>query len=433
LIAAVLTVLAVAVGLALVGPSPPARIVLATGQPRGVYDTVGAAYQERLQSGGLRVDVVRTNGSIDNIRRLLSGEVDIAFVQSGLARHVDDHQGRLRGVAALYHEPLWIFYRGAPLADSFAELDGRRISIGPAGSGTEALARQLLRHHGVDLPAAGVVNLGNADARRALEAGEIDVAFIVTSYRDAVVSALLRNPTVHLLGLRRHVAHARALPGLRGVSLAEGLLDLRENIPHAETTLLAPTALLVARADLHGHVVEQLLNVARAVHAPGSLIDPPLAFPSLEGMDFPVHADAASWFAHGESYLSRVLPYRAVRWLLVLKVLVFPALLVWLPLFRILPELNTMRMDRRVAHLYALLADAERAASQARSPDELRACLGTLDDLRGAMERLRKRLPGLRQRDLYEWRVHVAHVRQEMVGRLRRLEATSAPEPARIA
>jgi TRAP transporter TAXI family solute receptor len=405
---------------------------MATGQPQGVYDTVGLAYQDRLRRAGLRVDIVRTNGSIDTARRLLAGEVDAGFVQSGLAAVIDDREEQLRVLAALYHEPLWIFYRGVPLADTFAGLSGRRLSIGPAGSGTEALARQLLRQHGVEPSRDTIVNLSNVEARRALEAGEIDVAFIVTSYQDSAVSALLRNPNVRLLGLRRDVAHARALPGLRSVRLAEGLLDLRQNIPAVETTLLAPTALLVARADLHGQVVEQLLNVARGLHAPGSLIDRPLAFPSLEGVDLPVHPAAASWFAHGESYLARVLPYRAVRWLLVLKVLVFPALLVWLPLFRFLPELNTMRMDRRVAQLYALLADAERAAGRARSADELRACLAGLDGLRGAMERLRGRLPGLRQRDLYEWRVHVAHVRGEMTARLRRLEAAPA-EPARTA
>jgi TRAP transporter TAXI family solute receptor len=426
LIACVLTALTLVAAVVLTGPSPPGRIILATGQAQGVYDTVGAAYREQLGRLGLRVDVVRTNGSVDNLNRLLAREVDVAFVQGGLAATTRDPRGQLRGLAALYREPLWIFYRGEPLDDSLATLERRRISIGPAGSGTEALARALFQAHGLAPAAGATVNLTNVEAERALMAGDVDVVFLVTSYRDPVVSRLVRDP-VRLLGFRRDVAHASAVAGLRPVRLAEGVLDLRRNIPPSDATLLAPAALLVAREDLHGRVVEQILNVARIIHGPGSLIDPPHAFPSLDGVDFPVHEAATSWFAHGESYLASVLPYRAVRWLLILKILVFPMLLVWLPLFRILPEISTMRVNRRIASLYTMLANAERTAGRAETAEQLRACLTTLDGMSGALELLRRRLPGFHQRDLYEWRLHVSHVRDQVLARLRRLEAGSEP------
>jgi hypothetical protein len=51
----------------------------------------------------------------------------------------------------------------------------------------------------------------------------------------------------------------------------------------------------------------------------------------------------------------------------------------------------------------------------------------------GAMERLRGRFPGLRQRDPYEWRVHVAHVRGEIAARLGHLESTPGPAVAEVA
>ena len=420
--AGVLTLVLIVATLVLTDPSPPGRIVLATGQANGVYDTLGAEYRARLGRLGLRVDLVRTNGSVDNLRRLLAREVDIAFVQGGLAGATDDPAGRLRGLAALYREPLWIFSRGAPLSDSFVELPGRRISIGPAASGTEALARAVLRGHGIE-PTAGMIrNLTNAEAERALGAGEVDVVFLVTSYQDPVVSRLIRSNGVHLLGFRRDVAHARAIAGLRPVRLAEGTLDLRENVPSTDVTLLAPAALLVARGDLHGRVVEQLLNVAKSVHTQGNLIDPPNAFPSMEGVDFPVHDAAASWFAHGESYLASLLPYRAVRWVLILRILVLPVLIVWFPLFRVLPEIQTMRINRRVGRLYTRLAEAERTAARARSVEDLRACLAAVEEMCGAMESLRRQLSGVHQRDLYDWRSHVFEVRDDIVRRLRRLE-----------
>jgi hypothetical protein len=50
---------------------------------------------------------------------------------------------------------------------------------------------------------------------------------------------------VQLLSFRRDVAYARQFPSLTPVKLAEGVLDLQDNIPRADKTLLAPAARLV--------------------------------------------------------------------------------------------------------------------------------------------------------------------------------------------
>ena len=82
-IAAVLTVAVVGLSLRFVDPFPPTRVVLATGQPGGAYDEFGREYQRRLAREGLRVELRRTAGSVENLERLLKGEVDVAFVQGG--------------------------------------------------------------------------------------------------------------------------------------------------------------------------------------------------------------------------------------------------------------------------------------------------------------------------------------------------------------
>jgi hypothetical protein len=91
------------------------------------------------------VELRRTAGSVENLERLLRGEVDVAFVQGGTYPLVKDADGRLRGMAALYHEPPWIFYRGKPVTDNLGALAGRRIAVGAPGSGTEAIARAHAR------------------------------------------------------------------------------------------------------------------------------------------------------------------------------------------------------------------------------------------------------------------------------------------------
>src|SRR5262249_13265051 len=73
IVLAVLPVATIGLSVWLMGPSPPRRIVFATGQEGGGYDTFGQRYKANLGKMGLRVQLVNTNGSIDNLQRLLKG------------------------------------------------------------------------------------------------------------------------------------------------------------------------------------------------------------------------------------------------------------------------------------------------------------------------------------------------------------------------
>jgi len=171
--AAGLTVAVVGLSLRFMDPFPPNRVVLATGQPGGAYDGFGREDQIRLAREGLRVELRRTAGSVENLERLLRGEVDVAFVQGGTYPLVKDPDGQLRGMAALYHEPLRIFYRGKPVSDDLGALAGRRIAIGAPGSGTEAISRALLEGLGLPTTGSNLRALPASDARAQLESGAI--------------------------------------------------------------------------------------------------------------------------------------------------------------------------------------------------------------------------------------------------------------------
>ena len=57
---------------------------------------------------------------------------------------------RLLSLGSLYYEPLWLFYRKDVPFEQLRDLAGRRLAVGPEGSGTRALVRRLLRDNGVD-------------------------------------------------------------------------------------------------------------------------------------------------------------------------------------------------------------------------------------------------------------------------------------------
>jgi len=180
--------------------------------------------------------------------------------------------------------------------------------------------------------------------------------------------------------------------------IPRGLLDLKADLPREPITLMAPAALLVCRETLHPRAVEQILTVAQAVHGTGSLLDPPGRFPTSDGVDVPLHDAADSYLSRGESFLSRVLPYWALRWVIQLRVL--PLIAIWVPLFKFLPWLLRWRGNRVLERHYALLRDAEAAVAAAAGPEALRQELIRLESLRGQIEGLARRLSLPHQRDV---------------------------------
>lgn len=409
----ILAVLLFIVSLSLLGPPPPRTIRLATGDPDGAYHAFGLEYQQRLQNVGLKVELVNTSGSLENFSLLKQGKVDVAFIQGGTLQLSGDTAGVVRGLASIYWEPLWVFHNRRYPTSTIRSFRGDSISIGPRNSGTAAVAKQILQINGIDTSNASIVNLGMSDARQKLLEKEIDVAFLITAHDNEIIHGLLRTDTLHLMNFRRHKAYTRKLPYLSTVELAEGLLDLENNIPAEDVILLAPAALLAGTENLHAEVVGQLLKVAKTLHGHGTLLSRAGTFPTLEHMDIPSHLTAQTYLKSGESFLTDVLPYRWVALLMRAKLLILPALALLIPFGKVFPLLYRFRVNMLLKKHYQALRDAESEIHSAESVDDLEQSIVKLSSLRDEMERLSRKIPGHLQRDVYNWRLHTTLVEDE--------------------
>jgi hypothetical protein len=124
----------------------------------------------------------------------------------------------------------------------------------------------------------------------------------------------------------------------------------------------------------------------------------------------------------GESFMSRVLPYWAVRLVVQMKIFVLPLLIVWVPAFKLLPAIYQMRINGLLKRHYTELREVETGLVQASTPEELRERLHELETLRASMEAISRKVSGHYQRDVYHWRVHVSLIRNEALERLQRME-----------
>ena len=172
-----------------VEPAPPKRIVLATGVDGGAYQRFGEEYAAYLQTAGIEVELRTTEGSVENLALLRGGgEIDLAFVQGGIAgSEVDDH---VLAIGSLYLEPVWLFIDNKSAIATIGDLQGKRIALGTEGSGTRAVVTKLLAAHGINSKSAEFVGIALDELDSAFTVGSIDAAFLVAAPESEYVASL---------------------------------------------------------------------------------------------------------------------------------------------------------------------------------------------------------------------------------------------------
>lgn len=168
------------------------NLVMATGGTSGTYYPYGGAVAQALGDAipGLNINVQATGASAANLRLLVGDEADIAIVQNDVMSYAFNgtesfaSTGKLQGfstMATVYAEVCQIIADPASGIKSVADLKGKRVSIGDAGSGVESNARQILAAYGLSFDdLKEKQNLGFGDSASAMKDKKID-AFFVTA------------------------------------------------------------------------------------------------------------------------------------------------------------------------------------------------------------------------------------------------------------
>ncbi|MET8757132.1 TAXI family TRAP transporter solute-binding subunit [Lentzea sp. NPDC004782] len=166
----------------------PRELVLATGPDGAVFREVGGALAEALaeQLPGTKVVPLPTAASVENLKLLASGKAQLAL--SSLDP-IDDPRS-VRAVGRLYDSFMQIAVpAGSPIA-KFRDLAGKRISLGPKGSGTEFTGTRMLNHFGVS---AMVELMAHAEASRRVAEGSLDAMLALTGIPTPAITGLRGN------------------------------------------------------------------------------------------------------------------------------------------------------------------------------------------------------------------------------------------------
>jgi TRAP transporter TAXI family solute receptor len=409
----------------IVDPAPPRQVSLATGQENSAYEQFGKKYAAALARDGIKVTLVRSPGSQHNLQRLKEGKVDVAFVQSGSTNEAEAQRKGLVSLGSLFTEPVWLFMREPAAVTQLSGLKGLKINLGPEGTGIPKLFRQVLALNGVEPADLTIGALENTPATVELLEGRID-GLVFSSGPDALlVQMLLQTPGIKLFNFDQAEAYARRLPFLSHVVLPRGIVDLGRDLPPQDYHLIAPTATLVARENLHPALIELFVQAASEIHSGAGWFQQQGQFPSARYTEIPVAREAAKFYKDGAPLLQRYMPFWVANLFDRLWVVVVALAALIIPFSKVVPPLYVWRIKSRIYRWYGQLRTIEQGLDEAGADARAKICaelLERLDDIEARVNHMS--IPLAFADNLYGLRSHINFVRQRVLGALK---SASAP------
>ncbi|GHT88446.1 C4-dicarboxylate ABC transporter substrate-binding protein [Spirochaetia bacterium] len=283
------------------------QLRMATGGNTGTYYAFGSAVGQILtEKTKVPITIQSTGASKANIQLIAEGEVEIAIVQNDVMdyayRGVDLFTGEqtldFAAMAALYAEVCQVVVNPATGIQTIADLKGKNVSVGDAGSGVEFNAKQILAAYGISFNDINKQNLSFGASADALRDNKIDAFFCVagaptTAIVDLAIGkeiAILEIDDEHAQLLMRDYPFYTQFPvpanSYKGVTAPVNTLAVKATFivskkVSADTVYNLTKALLESKAEI------------QTAHAKGAELSVEYA---VSGISVPFHPGAEKYF-----------------------------------------------------------------------------------------------------------------------------------------
>lgn len=235
----------------------PDNVSLSSGTAGGFYNRVGKEISNSTEATvGLKVRNLDSQGSRENLQRLLSGEVDFALVQLDIAS-LEMRQGKIQAVAILANEYVHIITRKDSGLRSFADLEGKRVAIGTPGSGISFTASQLIKADKLKIQK----DASDLDtAFKKLYAGQVDAIAYVGSLgaNQKLRQQFVNNPNLKIIPIQQSLINNLIVlePGsYQSATLPMGTYASRPSVPEQDVSTISTAAVLVTRPNMDSQKV----------------------------------------------------------------------------------------------------------------------------------------------------------------------------------
>ena len=277
---------------------------LVTGGTTGTYYALGGTLAQIISDEtGSETAAEVSQASAANMTALKDGKAEIAFVQTDIAYYATagefmfegDAIDNISAIGALYPETIQLVTTADTGITSFADLKGKKISVGAPGSGTYANAEQLMEIHGITMEDIEAQNLDFGESQESLQSGQIDAAFITSGTPTGAVESLNATTEVVIVPVEDDKADAliEKYPYYAKETIPSGTYGMANEVP-----TVSVLAMLAVSNDLPEDLVYDITkaiyeNTDKITHPKGQYIK---AETALDGIDIDVHPGAQKYF-----------------------------------------------------------------------------------------------------------------------------------------
>lgn len=284
------------------------KYTIGTGGTAGMAFPVGGAlasiWNETIP--GISVSPQVTGGSIENTRLLEQKEIAFSIQMNNIAdyayRGTEQFKGKpitnIRGIASLIPEPLQNLVRVDSGISTIADLAGKKVSVGPPGSGNEVNARMLLAGFGLTYDDIKPYYLSYAETSNHFKDRQLDCAMFTTGIGTSAIQDIATTQAVKLLSISEKEVQdlQKQFPFFARSVIPKGTYNGQDEDVITVTTL----ATLICRDDLNEDLVYKAtkaifenLDTMRQAHAMGKMISLDTA---LDGLTIPLHPGAEKYY-----------------------------------------------------------------------------------------------------------------------------------------
>jgi TRAP transporter TAXI family solute receptor len=294
--------------LVLTGCGGGTTIKMATGGNTGTYYAYGTALGQILgEKADLRFNIQSTGASKANIQLIDAKEVDMAIVQNDVMDYayngtdLFEADGAVTGfsaMAGLYAEVVQIIARPGSGIETIADLKGKDVSVGDAGSGVEFNAKQILEAYGISFDDINKQNLSFGASADAYKDGKIDAFFATAGAPTTAIMDLVSSQSILVLGIEEDKAEELkgSYPFYTTYTIPAGTYTGVEE----DVETLAVKATFIVSNELSEEVVYNMTkalfenkDAISSANQKGAELDPAYA---VEGISIPFHKGAEKYF-----------------------------------------------------------------------------------------------------------------------------------------
>ena len=271
----------------------------------------------------------------------------------------------LLSLGRIDYQVFWLFYPAGETLSDLTQLKGKRVALGPFGSGTRAVTEKILGISGVTRDNATLLTLSAQSALEALDAGTIDALFLSFAPDSPILHSLLKGPQYRSMSFTDAEALTRIFPFLVRLVLPRGVIDYERKIPPNDVIIIATTNVVLVRKEIHPVMIDLLAQTILEVHSELGLFQQVGDFPTQTDPEYPVAQSARDFYKNGPSFLNRYMPFWMTSYVQRAIALLLTFMAIALPLFNYAPRLYRWVVRERMMKLISAY-QGDRSALSAR-------------------------------------------------------------------